>query len=206
VAGILPILIGHKETIVKLILTFALTLTVALGLACSKKTDQMGRVRPGVDELSDDGRGLQGKDVVVASEKMAASLLSLPELNASRTQWTIVVDRVENLSVTQRQNVDLFLIRLRSKLIQNSQGRVQLVENLAKFNDLRARELEQTGDRFGQGGTGGPSKNVQPDYFLSAKLAELPNRETSYFLVDFTLTKIDRTIVWGDLYEVATNR
>ncbi len=192
----------------KLVLTFALTFAVAMGgFACSKKTDRMGRVRPGVDELSDDGRGLQGKDVIGASDKMAASLLSLPALNASHTQWTIVVDRVENLSVTQRQNFDMFLTRLRSRLIQSGQGRVQLIENLQKFNELRARELEQTGDRFGQGGVGGgPSKNVQPDYFLSAKLAELPNRETSYFLVDFTLTKVDRTIVWGDIYEVATNR
>ncbi len=186
-------------------LIFGLMLVAVVLVGCSSK-EKNGRVRPPVDELADGGRGLQGKDVVTASDKMAASLLTLPALNASQTQWTIVVDRVENLSVSQRSNLDIFLLRLRSKLITMGGGRVQLIENLQKFNDLRNRELEQTGDQFGQGGLGNKPKTVQPDYFLSAKLAELPNRDTSYFLVDFTLTKIDRTIVWGDIYEVTAKR
>lgn len=178
---------------------------VVLGVGC-KSEPKDGRVRPPVDELYDDGRGLQGKDVIASSDKMAASLLSLPQLNASDRQWVIVVDRVENLTQSQRGDLNIFLMRLRSKLLQQGGGRVTLVENLQKFNELRSRELEPTGDRFGQGGIDQKPKTVQPDYFLSAKLAELPNRDTSYFLVDFTLTKVDRTIVWGDMYEVATKR
>jgi len=174
-------------------------------IGCTK--DKTGRVRPDPAELSDNGRGLQGKDVITATDRMTSSLLSLPALNASQTQWTVVVDRVENLSQSQRQNFDLFLIRLRSQLIQKGQGRVQLIENLAKFRDLKSRELEPTGDRFGQGGPGSPGpKSIAPDYFLSARLSELPNNETSYFLVDFNLTKVDRTIVWSDMYEIAVNR
>jgi len=187
----------------KLIVT-ALICSAALA-GCTQKT---GRVRPDPTELSDKGRGLQGKDVITASDKMATSLLSLPALNASQTQWTIVVDRVENLSQSQRQNFDLFLIRLRSTLVRQGQGRVQIIENLQKFRELKSRELEPTGDRFGQAGPGATNapKSIQPDYFLSARLSELPNNETSYFLVDFNLTKVDRTIVWGDMYEVAVNR
>jgi hypothetical protein len=182
-----------------------LALSVGLGLGCNKSKD-MGRVRPPVDELAEGGRGLQGKDVITASDKMASSLLSLPALGASQTQWTIVVDRIENLSVSQREDMNIFLRRLRTQLINKGQGRVTLVENLQKFNELKSRELEPGTDKFGQGGVGSPTKNVQPDYFLSARLSELPNRETSYFLVDFTLTKVDRTIVWGDMYEIATTR
>jgi hypothetical protein len=183
-----------------------ITLLCAMTLTgCTQKT---GRVRPDPAELSDNGRGIQGKDVITASDRMATSLLSLPALNASQTQWTIVVDRVENLSQTQRQNFDIFLARLRSTLIRQGQGRVQIVENLQKFRELKSREIEATGDRFGQGGPGAINapKSIQPDYFLAARLSELPNNETSYFLVDFTLTKVDRTIVWGDMYEVAVNR
>ena len=117
-----------------------------------------------------------------------------------------MVDRVENLSTTQRQNFDIFLERLRSKLIEQGQGRVQLVQNMAKFQEMRARELSPTGDRYGQGGPGGAPATVQPDYFLSARLSELPNKETSYFLVTFDLTKTNRTIVWSGMYEVATYR
>ncbi len=188
----------------KVALVIGLALVMSIGLGCSNK-EKDGRVRPPVDELADDGRGLQGKDVITASDRMATSLLALPALNASQTQWTIVVDKLD-VPDSQRQSLDIFLIRLRSKLISMGQGRVQLIENMQKFNELRARELEPTGDRFGQGGIGNAPKTVQPDYFLSGKLAELPNRDTSYFLIDFTLTTVDRTIVWGDIYEVATQR
>lgn len=178
---------------------------VLLGTGCKSKPKD-GRVRPPVDELYDEGRGLQGKDVIASSDKMAASLLSLPQLNASDRQWTIVVDRVENLTQSQRGDLNIFLMRLRSKLLQMGGGRVTLIENMQKFNDLRNRELEPGSDRFGQTGLDQKPRTVQPDYFLSAKLAELPNRETSYFLVEFTLTKVDRTIVWSDMYEIATKR
>jgi len=187
-------------------LTVLSAVILAAGLACShdKKHD---RVRPPVDELSDGGRGLQGKDVISSTDQMAADLLSWPALNASHTQWTIVVDHVENLSTSQRQNLDIFLQRLRSRLVNMGQGRVQLVENLQKFNDLKARELEPTGDRYGQGGPGAPTKkNVQPDYFLWARVSEMPNRETSFFLITFSLAKIDRTIVWENDYPVSVYR
>ncbi|MGN6725172.1 MAG: hypothetical protein ACTHLZ_04600 [Tepidisphaeraceae bacterium] len=189
----------------------ALTLTLAMtvGLGCEKKTDRMGRVRPPVDELSDNGRGLQGKDVVSASDKMAQSLLALPDLNASQQQWTIVVDHVDNLSTTQRQNLDIFLLRLRSRIAQLGRGRVQLIENRDKLRELQSRELDQPADRFGQGGTAVPAPGVpiQPDFALSAKLADLPNRDSTYFLCEFTLTNLkNRTIAWDDMYEVSTGR
>lgn len=188
----------------KVAMILGVSLVMAIGLGCSNKQKD-GRVRPPVDELADGGRGLQGKDVITASDRMAVSLLALPALNAAQTQWTIVVDQLD-VPPSQRQSLDIFLTRLRSKLISMGQGRVQLIENMQKFNELRARELEPTGDRFGQGGIPKAPKTVQPDYFLSGKLAEMPNRDTSYFLIDFTLTKVDRTIVWGDIYEVATKR
>lgn len=177
----------------------------AIGLAtlamvgCSR---DYGKVRPPVDELSDNGRGLQGKDVVSASDRMASELLASPALNSSKTQWTIVVDRVENLSSSQRGNLDIFLLRLRAKLSQLGQGRVTLIENKAKLNDLQVRELDNP--------TGSPTAplpgRLQPDYYLSAKLADLPSGEATYFLVDFTLSKNDRTIPWEGIYEVSTGR
>lgn len=184
----------------------ATVLTAAIftaGIGCSKKPD---RVRPPVDELSDGGKGLQGKDVISSTDAMAADLLKSPALNASKDQWVIVVDRVENLTTTQRGNLDIFLQKLRTRLVNMGYGRVQLVENLAKFNELKARELEPTGDRYGQGGTTPPKKNLQPDYFLWARISELPNKDTTFFLVTFSLAKSDRTIVWENDYPVATYR
>ena len=176
---------------------------LGVGVGCSH---DHGRVRPPVDELSDKGRGLQGKDVVSASDQMAASILSSPALNASRDQWTIVVDHVENLSSSQRGNLDIFLLRLRAKLSGLSQGRVTLIENRGKLNDLQNRELDPVAvSPDGRGATPAPPR-LQPNYFLTAKLADLPSGESTYFLVDFTLTKNDRTIPWEGMYEVATGR
>lgn len=178
-------------------------LLLVAGVGCSHDRP----ARPPVDELSNGGRGLQGKDVISASDQMAQQLLSLPALNASQQQWTIVVDHVENLSTSQRQNLDIFLKRLRVKLSQLGQNRVTLIENRAKLQQLQANELDvQPNNPFGQGGVaGGPNGRVQPDFALSATLSDLPNEETNYFLVQFSLTDLHRGIsVWDGMYEVAT--
>src|SRR5205085_1652744 len=107
-----------------------------------------------VDQLDPRDRGLQSKDVVAASDKMAADLLADPNLNASRTQWTIVVDRVENNTSDPRANLDIFIRRLRTALFQQGRGRVQLIENRAKLRELQSRELEPGSserDDYGQG-------------------------------------------------------
>lgn len=184
----------------------------AVMVGCSQKTEKMGRTRPPVDELSNGGRGLQGKDVISASDQMAQDLLSSPVINESRDQLTIVVDRVENLTQTQRFNMDIFLQRLKVNIAKHGRGRVQLIENRDKLRELQSRELEQPGSTFGQGGVNGKPgpAGIQPDFALYAKVSELPNSETSYFLLEFTLTKIGgegaRRSVWSNMYEVTTYR
>lgn len=176
---------------------------VSLLAAVAGCAKDYGKTRPPVDELSDDGRGLQGKDVQTASDRMAQSLLTLPAMNGSPKQWTIVVDHVENLSSTQRQNLDLFLYRTRVRLSQLSQGRVLLVENRDKLRQLQSRELDVPPDAAVPGAT----LRVQPDFALNATLSDLPNRETNYFLVEFKLTNLrDGTMPWTDMYEVAVKR
>jgi hypothetical protein len=167
--------------------------------------------RPPVDQVNSGG-GLQGFDVRAASDRMAADLLADPRLNASRDQWTIVVDRMED-STTGRgfgPNFDIFLERLRVKLLENGRGRVQLIENKAKFHELRNKELE-TGapDTFGQGGgdTAAPPAAVQPDFSLYGKALDLPNRDTNYYMLEFSLTNLrNRQQVWGQSYEVTIKR
>src|SRR5688572_17826191 len=141
---------------------------------------------------------------------MAMDLLRLPELNDSRARWTIVVDRVENLTAENRRDLDIFLERLRVNLARHGRGRVLLVENRDKLRDLQSRELETTsGDRYGQGGSGGASgsANIQPDFALYGRIMEMPNRATSYFLCEFVLTDLHtREQVWVNQYEVKVLR
>lgn len=196
----------------KMTLAGMLLLCGALLLGCEQKTEKMGRTRPPVDELSEGGRGLQGKDVISASDQMAQELLTAPVISESPNQLTIVVDRVENLTQSQRFNMDIFLQRLKVNIAKHGRGRVQLIENRDKLKELQSRELEQAGSTFGQGGvTGKPgTAGIQPDFALYARVSELPNNETSYFLLEFTLTKIGgegaRRSLWSGMYEVTTYR
>jgi hypothetical protein len=133
---------------------------------------------------------------------MAMDLLADPNLNASHTQWTIVVDHVDNKTVNSRFDMDIFLQRLKANLFKQGKGRVQLIENRDKLRELQSRELEL--DR--PDGSPGP-KGIQPDYSLYATISELPNRGTSYYLIDFKLTDLrTRQLAWLGAYEVKVER
>src|SRR3954463_74662 len=153
---------------------------VSLGMAGCEHHDKphgYGNARKPIDEIEDRGRGLQSKDVVQASDKMAMDLLADPNLNASQSQWTIVVDHVDNQTSDPHANLDIFLQRLRTQLFQQGRGRIQLIENRAKLRELQSRELEPgTGERedtYGQGAGNtshrapGPA-GIQPDFSLYA--------------------------------------
>src|SRR5204862_491624 len=90
---------------------------------------EYGEERPPVDQLDSRDRGLQSKDVASATDQLAQDLLRLPEMNASKEQWTVVVDRVENHTTDPRFNYDIFTERLRVNLSKYGHGRVALIEN-----------------------------------------------------------------------------
>jgi hypothetical protein len=189
-----------------------LSAALLLGIAgCySDRPHEYGQQRPPVDRIDERDSGLQSKDVVSASDQMSMDLLALPELNDSRARWTIVVDRVENLTAERRQDLDIFLERLRVNLARHGRGRVQLIENRDKLRDLQSRELEVSGgDRYGQGGSrGAPGPaGIQPDFALYGRIMDMPNRATSYFFCEFTLVDLHtREQVWTNAYEVKVLR
>ena len=162
--------------------------------------------RPSVTNLDKRDSGLQSKDVVAASDQLAQDLLALPELNASRDQWTVVFDRMENHSSDPTFNYDIFLQRLRVNVSKYGRGRIALIANKAKLHELQARELEQERDDLGRPGAPGP-RGTQPDFALWGRVDELPNRSTSYYQAVFTLTNVrTRQDVWTNSYEVKVAR
>jgi hypothetical protein len=192
-------------------LTMAGILVALVG--CSHdRPHENGRERPPVDEIDPRDKGLQSMDVVAASDKMAASLLARPELNASKVQWAIVIDRVEDLTRdhTFRTDYQIFLERLRVNLSKQGHGRVLLIENKNQFYDLRNRELEGGGrDDFRQGAGGQPAapQAIQPDFSLYLKAMDMPNRATNYYMLEFALTDLhNRVQVWLDDYEIRATR
>src|SRR5580693_6131058 len=68
------------------------------------------------NQLSNDDSGLQSKDVIQCTDQLVADLLSAPKLNASATQWTLAVGKVDD-QTTDRMfgtNYDIFIESLRS--------------------------------------------------------------------------------------------
>ena len=196
----------------------ALLLGFAALQGCRQPEDPRGysRERPPADRLDKRDKGLQSYDVLAAADQMAESLLSLPELNASQTKYTVVVDRAENLTSTYNQSLDIFLRQLRVELFRQGKDRVQLVTNRAKLRDLQSRELEQpgAGEREDFGGAGSPGgrtqpgpAGIQPDYSLYVQVSDLPNRGTNFYQFVFTLSSLQtRQDVWTDAYDVRVAR
>jgi hypothetical protein len=187
----------------------AALLAAALLAGCGPSYESQ---RPPVDQLDRRDRGLQSKDVIQASDALAMDLLSLPQLNASREQWTIVVDRVDDKT---RDNMfmgdyNIFLQRLQTNLSKQGRGRIALIDKRQRFYDVRGRELEgEREDDFGQG-TRGPRRApdaIDPDYALRATAMDLPGRGTTYYNIQFDLVDMNkRVIVWTGDYEVRVAR
>jgi hypothetical protein len=117
---------------------------------------------------------------------------------------------MENQTVDSRNNLDIFVDRLRTQLYKHGGDRIAIVENRDRFHDLQSRELEGAPpDSAGQGS--GPNAvgaaGIQPQYVLYGKMQELPNRSMSTYRAEFNLTNLrTREQVWTGEYIVNVRR
>lgn len=175
-----------------------ISLAVFAGLLALTGCREYKDERPPVEELDKRDKGLQSKDVVQASDQMAMDLLALPEMNASKDRWLIVVDHIENRTVNERFDLDIFIERLRVNLAKHGKGRVQLVENRDKLRELQHQELDAPANA---------GARTQPDFSLHGRIMEMPNIGTSYFLCQFLLTDLHSGLqIWDNQYEVKVAR
>ncbi len=176
----------------------------------SDRPHEYGKQRPPLTDINEHDRGLQSKDVVDASDQLAQDLLADPKLNASSTQWTMVVTGMKNNTSNPQYNYDIFTQRLKVNISRYGANRVQLIENRDQLHELRNREWEGgKGDEFGQTGGAAPGAGagIQPRYALYGTISELPSRSTSYYFAEFTVTDMTtRQIVWTSAYEVKAKR
>jgi hypothetical protein len=174
--------------------------TAVVGCASDHKPEGYHRERPDVTEINSRDRGLQSSEVVEASEKLANELLALPEVTQSPRKLTVVFTNLEDLTRSRQFNYDIFLERLKTTMSYKGRDRIAFVTNRDKFYDTRNKELDPVrgerddygqGDGSRRGGVGAPPANrVQPDFALTGKVMELPNRGTDYYLFTFTLADI----------------
>jgi hypothetical protein len=178
-----------------------LALAMAGGVGCNSYEDE----RPPVDQLDDRDEGLQSKEIVNASDEMAASILSDDSINGRPERLILVVDRMDDETTTVFPK-DIFLRRLKTAIGKQGKGRVQLVENRDRLRAMQSRELEGVPAENGQTGPAG----LQPDYALNGRITELKKQGTSYYYLEFNLTGLKgadaRQIVWTDDFEVKVAR
>lgn len=160
------------------------------GCSETHKPEEYDRMRPDVNEISRRDRGLQSSEVVECSEKLVAEILTLPEVTQSSRRLTVVFTNLEDLTRRRQINYDIFLERLKTEVSYKGRDRIAIVTNRDKFYDTRNRELDPARRERDGAVTAPPANRIQPDFALTGKVMDLPNRGTDYYLFTFSLTDI----------------
>jgi penicillin-binding protein activator len=151
------------------------------------------------------GTGVESQDLVAVTDKMARSILAIPEIARSTTVPRIALDPVVN-DTRFPINKDIFNDRLRIELNKNSLGKVRFLARDRMKTLEHERALKQSGQV-----TASADPNVTEfrgaDYFLTGKLSGMTTKTTAgtsdYVLYSFQLIDARTSeIVWEDSSEI----
>ena len=151
------------------------------------------------------GTGIESQDLVMVADKMARSILSLPQVANAPTPPTVVLNPVDN-QTRFAINKDIFLTRIRAQLNSQARGKILFLAR----NQMEELEKERNRKRQGQV-TASSDPTVQEfkgaDYFLSGSLQGMSTRTkagtSDYVLYDFNLTDARTSVmVWEDSAEL----
>jgi hypothetical protein len=151
------------------------------------------------------GTGPESQDLVAVTDKMARSILSIPQIARAQVQPSIVLEPVVN-NTRFPINKDIFLTRLRTQLNSKAMGQVSFLDREMMKTLERERELKRSGQV-----TASADPNLVEfggaDYFLTGKLDGMTTRTSAgtsdYVLYSFRLTDARTSrIVWEDVAEI----
>jgi PBP1b-binding outer membrane lipoprotein LpoB len=194
----------------KLIPTLSMAAVAALLAGCAnpgvKNPGGVPVTRMNADEQGFvTGTGVESQDLVAVTDKMARSILSIPQIANAATPPKIVRDPVNN-NTRFPINKDIFNVRIRTELNKKSLGKVTFLarERMAALD--KERDLKRTGEV-----TASSDPKVQEflgaDYFLTGELQGLSTRTkagtSDYILYAFQLIDARTSaIVWEDSAEI----
>jgi len=151
------------------------------------------------------GTGVESQDLVAVTDKMARSVLSIPQIAGAVTPPVVVLDPVDN-QTRFPINKDIFLTRIRSELNSKCRGKVMFLAR----DRMAALEKERNLKREGAV-TASSDPTVQEfkgtDYLLTGTLQGLSTRTkagtSDYILYAFQLIDARTSaIVWEDNAEI----
>jgi penicillin-binding protein activator len=151
------------------------------------------------------GTGVESQDLVAVTDKMARSILGIPQITRAQGVPRIVLDPVIN-NTRFPINKDIFLDRIRAQLNSKAQGKVLFLarERMAALE--HEQQLKQSGLV-----TSSSNPNVVEfkgaDFFLTGKLDGLSTRTSAgtsdYILYSFQLIDARTSdIIWEDSAEI----
>ncbi|MDB6094277.1 MAG: hypothetical protein JWM32_1839 [Verrucomicrobia bacterium] len=151
------------------------------------------------------GTGVESQDLVAVTDKMARSILAIPEIAQATTAPRIALDPVVN-DTRFPINKDIFNDRLRIELNKHALGKVRFLARDRMKTLEHERALKQTGQV-----TASADPNVTEfrgaDYFLTGKLSGMTTKAAAgisdYVLYSFQLIDARTSeIVWEDSSEI----
>ena len=196
-----------KSSIIKLILPLTTAALVA-GCASSgvKNPSGVPVTRMNADEQGFvAGTGIESQDLVAVADKMARSIVGIPQIANAATPPIVVLDPVNN-ETRFPINKDIFLTRIRAQLNSKAAGK----ETFLARDRMAALEKERNLKREGAV-TATSDPNVQEflgaNYFLTGTLQGLSTRTkagtSDYILYSFQLIDArSSAIVWEDSAEM----
>jgi PBP1b-binding outer membrane lipoprotein LpoB len=151
------------------------------------------------------GTGIESQDLVAVTDKMARSILNIPQIMNAQGVPRIVLDPVKN-ETRFPINKDIFLSRIEGELNSKAAGRVLFLARDRMDALERERALKQSGQV-----TSSSNPNQQEfkgaDFFLTGSLQGLTTRTSSgtsdYVLYQFELIDARTSdIIWQDQSEI----
>ncbi len=163
--------------------------------------------RPGISQFVPGDAGLQSRDLVDMTDKLAADLLKIPEIANNPNKVIIQVTSIRNQTSTPWQNDQIYLARMRVLLSKYAGDRIAFTLPPQQLAQLQQETLGSSAGGFEQSSRGAApsSGRLLPQYALTGVFFDLPNAATTYYLCEFQLADI-RTgqIIWDRKYEVRT--
>ncbi len=172
---------------------------VGLLAGCTGKTK---RLSP--DELSDIeiGTGLTSQDFRTVAQRMARSMIGLPQIQNATTPPKLAFISVDNRS-NEYIDGDAFLNKMRTHMIKYAQGRIVFLDRAV----IAAIEKENRDKQRGKRTASGEQTPYGADFFLTGMIESLDKvagaGHTTYLRLSFRLTDAGSSaIVWEDDYEI----
>lgn len=199
-----------KNTLNRLTLSFCGVALAGVLAGCAssgvKNPSGVGVTRMNADEQGFvAGTGVESQDLVSVTDKMARSILEIPQIASAATPPTVVLEPVDN-QTRFPINKDIFLTRIRAQLNSKARGKVMFLAR----SQMAALENERNMKRQGSV-TSSSDPNVQEfkgaDYLLTGSLQGMSTRTgagtSDYVLYNFHLIDARTSaIVWEDMAEI----